>query len=409
MHFQSGSPIDENPFPMLSDAEEAEMQRARRSGFRDEVGSDDEREHHEERNYEQGDEDEALGSRSMGSSAYDSHRQLLPNEGGRNRPDGIAQPHRNPYDFGAMEEFAAKEREELHLPAEGGWGLNAQGGMRQRRAGGAGSEEELAQPQSYDTAMERTHTMSAFGDEPESTAFSPKETDSNHQSNHGFHRRRQRKLSQSNPVLRRGGRLALFEGIGSMATPEEGAAPETESSGTASVPFKSRAPKNPLSAATGNGFAPYTDTPAGHDRPYRFSFYSNNLPVTIHARTLAELPAEGQTFEDLFKGRATMDETRGQPADGSGTERGSLDSSAKRGASGGETPDRDPNMAQPNGKMSLLARAAGAASKTAGAGSGPGGSPEHDPEAFTWWMDVHSPTDEEMRMLSKVSSPRDLG
>ena len=379
---------------MLSEAEEADMQRARR----DEVGSDDERDHHRERDYEHHDEDEQLGGRSMGSSGYDSHRRLLP-EG--NRPDGMPQPARNRYDFGAMEAFAENERKELNLPAEGR-SVHGAEGMRQRRNGGGGSEEDLA-PQSYDTAMERTNTMSAFGDDPESTAFSPKESESAHTTGtHGFHRRRQRKLSQSNPVLRRGGRLALFEGIGSQATPEEGAVPPDD--GTP-VPFKSRAPKNPLSAANGNGFAPYTDTPAGHDRPYRFSFYSNNLPVTIHARTLAELPAEGQTFEDLFKGRATMDETRGVPADGSGsmTQKGSLDSTPRRSASGHETPEKEPQMAQPNGKMSLLARAAGTASKSGGMGPGQGGSPEHDPEAFTWWMDVHSPTDEEMRMLSKVS------
>jgi magnesium transporter len=307
----------------------------------------------------------------------------------------MPQPARNRYDFAAMEEFAAKEREVLHLPAEGGWAMNNQEGMRQRRNGGIGSEEELA-PQSYDTGMDRTTTMSAFGDEPDSTAFSPKESESAHGTT-GFHRRRQRKLSQSNPVLRRGGRLALFEGIGSHATPEEGE-PADNDTPSAPVPFKSRAPKNPLSSAAANGFAPYTDTPAGHDRPYRFSFYSNNLPVTIHARTLAELPAEGQTFEDLFKGRATMDETRGVPATGSG----SLDSTIRRSTTGSETPEKDPNMAQPNGKMSLLARAAGTASKAGGSGPGQGGSPEHDPEAFTWWMDVHSPTDEEMRMLSKV-------
>ena len=40
----------------------------------------------------------------------------------------------------------------------------------------------------------------------------------------------------------------------------------------------------------------------GHDRPYRFSFYSNALSATIHARSLSELPAEGQTFEELFQG-----------------------------------------------------------------------------------------------------------
>ena len=379
---------------MLSEAEEADMQRARR----DEVGSDDERDHHRQRDYEHHDhdEDEQMGGRSMGSSGYDSHRRLLPEE--RNRPDGMAQPARNRYDFGAMEAFAENERKELKLPAEGMY-MNGAEGMRQRRNGGAGSEEDLA-PQSYDTAMDRTNTMSAFGDEPDSTAFSPKESESAHGNHGGFHRRRQRKLSQSNPVLRRGGRLALFEGIGSQATPEEGIAPADEA---APVPFKSRAPKNPLSAANGAGFAPYTDTPAGHDRPYRFSFYSNNLPVTIHARTLAELPAEGQTFEDLFKGRATMDETRGVPADGgSMTQKGSLDSTPRRSASGTETPDKEPVMAQPNGKMSLLARAAGTASKAGGMGPGQGGSPDHDPEAFTWWMDVHSPTDEEMRMLSKV-------
>jgi len=38
----------------------------------------------------------------------------------------------------------------------------------------------------------------------------------------------------------------------------------------------------------------------GHDRPYRFSFYSNSLPAVIHARSLDELPADGQTFEQLF-------------------------------------------------------------------------------------------------------------
>lgn len=40
-----------------------------------------------------------------------------------------------------------------------------------------------------------------------------------------------------------------------------------------------------------------------NELPYRFSFYSNAFPTTIHARTLAELPEDGQSFEDLFNGR----------------------------------------------------------------------------------------------------------
>lgn len=406
---------------MLSEAEEAEMDRARRSGFRDDdLGSDDEHEHRrEERTYDRGDDDEMVG-RSLGSSGYDSHRRLMPDDvsagkgggsgggglgGGRGmRPDGMPQPARNPYDFAAMEEFAAQEREKQMGGRPSGSPVE---GMRHRRSTGAVSEDQITQhPGSYDTAMERTNTMSAFGDEPESTTFSPKETDST-QGGQSFHRRRQRKLSQSNPVMRRGGRLALFEGIGSQGAAEEGAmtGPLTADATTSGGPvaYKARAPKNPLSAVAGTGFAPYTDAPAGHDRPYRFSFYSNNLPVTIHARTLAELPAEGQTFEDLFKGRATMDETRGSTGEGSGLERNSVDSTTRRSTTDTDTPERDPNMPQPNGKMSLLARAAGAATKGGGGSAGgAGGSPDHDPEAFTWWMDVHSPTDEEMRMLSKV-------
>ncbi|KAJ6616267.1 magnesium transporter [Mycena sp. CBHHK59/15] len=96
----------------------------------------------------------------------------------------------------------------------------------------------------------------------------------------------------------------------------------------------------------------------GHDRPYRFSFYSNALPATIHARSLSELPAEGQSFTDLFSGRASRP---------------------------GPTPvvgERTPRHS--NYK--------------------PLGEHPHDPESNTWWLDVQSPTDDEMKMLSKVFS-----
>jgi magnesium transporter len=120
--------------------------------------------------------------------------------------------------------------------------------------------------------------------------------------------------------------------------------------------------------------------------------------VTIHARSLAELPAEGQTFEDLFKGRNMSLNER--EADGTGTDyAGSLGTG--KGTSGYDTPDRDGTGAGAGGKMSMLARAAGAAMKDGGPG-GVGSPDEQDPEAYTWWLDVQSPTDEEMRMLSKV-------
>lgn len=54
--------------------------------------------------------------------------------------------------------------------------------------------------------------------------------------------------------------------------------------------------------------------PIGRRRSYRFSSESNALPTTIHARSLSNLPSEGQTFEDLFAGRPVG---RGNAKDGS--------------------------------------------------------------------------------------------
>lgn len=133
-------------------------------------------------------------------------------------------------------------------------------------------------------------------------------------------RRRQRKASQT--LARRAGKLALFEGFETQ--PED-------------LPTKApRAIKKPVPA--------YSDA-APVSNAYRFSFYSNALPATIHARTLSELPAEGQSFEDLFAGRAR---------------------------------DSDSTLAKTSSP------------------------PASEPEASTWWLDVLSPTDEEMRMLAQV-------
>jgi magnesium transporter len=382
---------------MLSDAEEAEMDRARQSGFRGDHDGQSEDGHGPAHYHVEEEEraDHAVESVG-GSSGYDSHARLLRRRGSdedsgshrlrmEHRHPGPHQgPTRNVFDFGAMEDFAKRERDvgpgdrpEVYIP-------NGRGDL-------AANDQGNAIPSSYDTVMDRTNPMSAFGDDHE-TAFSPKEAELG-SSQQGFHRRRQRKLSQSNPVHRRQGKLALFEGFGS-----QGAAAENET-GEGGQPFKAaRQPKH--LGPNGNGFATYTDAAPGHDRPYRFSFYSNALPVTIHARSLAELPAEGQTFEDLFKGRNEgMEDDR--PSNPEGTDYGSIRTTPRETES--TTPTGQESAGQ-GAKLSMLARAAGAASKGNGAGGGPpNGTAEEDPEAFTFWLDVLSPTDEEMRMLSKVS------
>lgn len=168
---------------------------------------------------------------------------------------------------------------------------------------------------------------------------------------------RQRKLSSSNAAPRRsrkgiGAKLALFEGSNgappASLPPQFGNSPAIASSSTDVLP-----------APTFGGILNN-----GHDRPYRFSFYSNALTSTIHARSLSELPAEGQTFESLFAGLSSDDIK--QPRDRPPVRK----------------PSVDPGRSRLTGGM---------------IGSGVSDGP-------TWWLDVLNPTDEEMKMLSKVFS-----
>jgi magnesium transporter len=184
-----------------------------------------------------------------------------------------------------------------------------------------------------------------------------------------IHAMRERKLSQSNALPRRhgGGKMALFEGIPS--------APPASLAGGLAPPLSVVPSFADLPSATGGGVG------IGHDRPYRFSFYSNALSATIHARSLCELPADGQTFEDLFAGVGgpSPSPAERQPRRGLGpqpttpfirTPRDTPREETKgaHGASGGDTKNLMPN----------------------------------DTEGHTWWLDILSPTDEEMKMLSKV-------
>ncbi|TFK55655.1 cora-domain-containing protein [Heliocybe sulcata] len=192
---------------------------------------------------------------------------------------------------------------------------------------------------------------------------------------------RQRKLSQSKPGPRRhrhgdAGKMALFEGAAGAPPPTLGGISIGGDGGLNPVPS--------LEDVAGQG----------HDRPYRFSFYSNALSATIHARSLSELPAEGQTFEQLFSGISDpsasgteTDESRPRTPNTSGT-----------GGAKGDGLRRSGVGATLN--SGHVVSAGGASSKTAvgGLGSVGGG----DVEGSTWWLDVLNPTDEEMKMLSQV-------
>ncbi|KAI0278624.1 hypothetical protein BGY98DRAFT_1089485 [Russula aff. rugulosa BPL654] len=162
--------------------------------------------------------------------------------------------------------------------------------------------------------------------------------------------------------------MALFEGIPG--------APPASLTAVLAPPLSEVPSFADISSATVNG--------VGHGGPYRFSFYSNALGATIHARTLSELPADGQTFEDMFAGVGGPDKSS-TPAE----------------------PDRRPwQTPRTNSQVTTQSvRTSREDAKILQGGNGSDvykGLVSRDSDGHTWWLDVLSPTDEEMKMLSNV-------
>ena len=272
----------------------------------------------------------------------------------------LIQDHSN-FNFGPMEEFAAAEKARLGLSAS---------------------------PERHPPLIRHRASQGPEGAGPgEGSAGSP--TDSPFPLRRSA---RQRKLSHSNAAPRRQGRkMALFEGSAGAPPASLARATHLFASGVPGA-MSTLSSEEHLPTAS-----PPTGAGTGHDRPYRFSFYSNGLSATIHARSLSELPAEGQAFEDLFGGASGL--------------------GAMGGDAGAVGPIHIPAAPQSNGHSSFHgSSAAGGAMYANGGNNGNNnGSSKtalndqrlgNDPEGQTWWLDVLSPTDEEMKMLSRVRAAR---
>lgn len=266
-----------------------------------------------------------------------------------------------PFDFGALEEFAERERDAVPIPA-----------ARKVLDGGAGLS---ISPPGYSSG---TKARADGGSSVRQTI-------------------RQRKLSES--VAPGRVRQNLFDGL---AGGDEDAMAELRArAGAAHASILDvKTPLLPTNAPaqayggygsgnSGSGPAPG----ASAARPYRFSFYSNALPSTIHARSLAEIPAEGQTFEELFVGHQT-DYTEEDSY--SATAGGTAFSPPGTGVNTpvyGQPPRESVNGARPGG----IAQASATERNKAGRMRS-----EVDAESNSWWLDVLCPTDQEMKVLSKV-------
>ncbi|GJJ07298.1 hypothetical protein Clacol_001498 [Clathrus columnatus] len=271
---------------------------------------------------------------------------------------------RSNFDFAHMEQFCAEEKPRLGLrsPTE-----------QRTLFSRVRSQDQKSIPRSSVEVSEPVLPLNGGTDDavPERPA-SPETA-----------RVRHRKISQSATVqgTRRSkiGKLALFEG-------------NVGSDGIFGAPVPSfihanegRFPSGPSGWNLGSSMG------QGHERPYRFSFYSNALLATIHARSLSELPAEGQSFEDLFLGvrnqNQNEDQTNTAPPTSNRPPRTSTPATATKVARvNSPVPANNSNHGNEKKDRST------------------DGPVEEDWEGNTWWLDVLNPTDEEMKMLSKVFS-----
>ena len=190
-------------------------------------------------------------------------------------------------------------------------------------------------------------------------------------------RPRERALSSSTAGNTRRGKMALFE----QAINNSSGRPPMSTHVTIPEMPEGSLPSSSEHIPTHTG-----GTQGGHNRPYRFSFYSNALSQTIHSRSLAELPAEGQSFEDLFTGVLPPELRPSVPQ-----------SSVPQSSSTSPGINGDGSN---KGAPTDFAIRMGLEDKMKKGNGGP------DSETATWWLDIMSPTDEEMKMLSHVSLRR---
>jgi len=319
------------------------------------------------------------------------------------------------FDFSGMEDFAEAEKTKLGLntPVNTRFSLSAIRGRSKPQVDttpvpaptASGSSSAVAADGTTPTAnveqQASTSSLAQIGEEGTNEQASTRPL-------------RHRKLSQSNthPRTHRkgiGGKMALFES-NSHETPSSFSARlgmARGQSGLPSGPSYDHIAGVPTTSGLNTGILV-----TGHDRPYRFSFYSNALSATIHARSLSELPADGQTFEQLFSGinPAQPNTTQPQPVpmeNGAPKDRppSSMAFSppyqetvrpvSNNGSDAGSYfPNNVQNNAGNRRSVNGLAEKMGGGANTFGAYQ----------DGNTWWLDVQSPTDEEMKMLSKVFS-----
>ncbi|KAI4164951.1 MAG: hypothetical protein LQ342_001584 [Letrouitia transgressa] len=143
---------------------------------------------------------------------------------------------------------------------------------------------------------------------------------------------------------------------------------------------------------------------AEEDAPYRFTYFNEELPSTIHSQTISELLQPGQNFRELFipdPPELSSDESSGDEDTTSpqGTSDRQPLSPNNRSAAG----TRHPSVTtEPREVATSISDRSGQATPQRLAETEPKQKPKRFGSRPTFWLDVLSPTDIEMRVISKT-------
>ncbi|KAH8676408.1 hypothetical protein BGZ60DRAFT_402569 [Tricladium varicosporioides] len=154
---------------------------------------------------------------------------------------------------------------------------------------------------------------------------------------------------------------------------------------------------------------------AEDDAPYRFTYFNEEFQSTIHSQTISELVQPGGSFRELFipdppeLSDTSESEEEDEEID---TRRGLSQTRHIAGPDGdSKPPTRQGSIRGGKAESRRAASVAGTESKHTSGDATPNGaakspSPKEKPKRYgdrpTWWLDILSPTDAEMKVIAKT-------
>ena len=139
------------------------------------------------------------------------------------------------------------------------------------------------------------------------------------------------------------------------------------------------------------------------DAPYRFTYFNEEFPSTIHSQTISELLQPGQTFQELFiPDPPELSEDDYSSEEDLLSHQGNTNDQQMSPSSQSRTGTRHSSII--GGMQYQSAEHSGNATPAPSNELGPKERPKRYGDRPTWWLDVISPTDTEMRVISKTFS-----